>query len=550
MPTGAELFVQTLQSLGIGEIFTLVGDHLNEVLAVAQREGMRIVDMRHESGVTHAADAWARIHRRPAVSLVTGGPGHTNSLTGIATANLACSPLIAVSGSRASTVAERGAFQDIDQVSMTRGMVKWAGEPPSASQVPFYLGRAYQEANSGRRGAVHLTIPLNVFLEQTSAPARIPQLSASVPSRPDVRELVRLMRQAERPVVIAGSGIWWAGAADELRQWIELTSLPLFTVTMAKGCVPDTHPLCLGYADPAMNYAVRTAFKEADLVVVLGKRLDYRLALAGPRLFAPDARFAQVDVHATELGLNRNLEVAIQADVKQTLLALMDESSRHRWAPLPWLNRLRELKQDHSQRLALAAADAGSPLHPAAFHARLRECLPPDVLFAWDGGDFTHWGRATIPASEPGGWLRLGPLGTIGSALPNAIALKLAHPERPVVMLTGDGSLGFYLAEMDTAVRYKLPFVIIVGNDAGWGLERELQSATVAGSPNIACELAPTRYDLIMKGFGGDGETIERLDEVAPAMARAFASPVPYCVNVRIRGMRSPFTEWQIAGKK
>ena len=550
MPTGAELFVQTLQALGIGEIFTLVGDHLNEVLAVAQQAGMRIVDMRHESGVTHAADAWARIHRRPAVSLVTGGPGHTNSLTGIATANLACSPLIAVSGSRASTVAERGAFQDIDQVSMTRGMVKWAGEAPSAAQVPFYLGRAYQEANSGRRGAVHLTIPLNVFLEQTSAPARVPQWTTSAVARPDVRELVALLRQAERPVVIAGSGIWWADAAEELKNWIELTSLPLYTITMAKGAVPDSHPLCMGYADPAMNYAVRTAFREADLVVVLGKRLDYRLALAGPRLFSPEARFAQVDLHPTELGLNRTLAAAIQADVKQTLQALIEECSQHSWAPLPWLDRLRELQRDHQQRLALAAVDDGSPMHPAAFHARLRDCLPSDVLFAWDGGDFTHWGRATIPAREPGGWLRLGPLGTIGSALPNAVALKLAHPERPVVMITGDGSLGFYLAEMDTAVRYKLPFVIIVGNDAGWGLERELQAATVAGSPNIACELAPTRYDLIMKGFGGDGETIEHLDEVGPAIARAFASPVPYCVNVRIRGMRSPFTEWQIAGKK
>ncbi len=550
MPTGAELFVETLQSLGIGEIFTLVGDHLNEVLAVAQREGMRIVDMRHESGVTHAADAWARIHRRPAVSLVTGGPGHTNSLTGIATANLACSPLIAVSGSRSANLAERGAFQDIDQVSMTRGMVKWAAEAPSAAQVPFYLGRAYSEANSGRRGAVHLTVPLNVFLEKTEAPSRVPQPVVPEAGRPDVRGLVELVRQAKRPIVIAGSGIWWADAAVELRTWIAQTSLPLYTVTMAKGCVPDEHPLCLGYADPAMNYAVRTAFKEADLVVVLGKRLDYRLALAGPRLFSAEARFAQVDIHATELGLNRNLQVAIQADVRQTLLALIDESSRHNWAPLPWLDRLRKLKQDHTQRLALAAEDAGSPMHPAAFHARLRECLPADVLYAWDGGDFTHWGRATIPAREPGGWLRLGPLGTIGSALPNAIALKLAHPERPVVMITGDGSLGFYLAEMDTAVRYKLPFVIIVGNDAGWGLERELQAATVAGSPNIACELAPTRYDLIMKGFGGDGETIEHLDEVAPAIARAFASPVPYCLNVRIRGMRSPFTEWQIAGKK
>ena len=163
MPNGAELFVQAAAQLGLDPIFTLVGDHLNEVLAAAARAGMRVVDMRHESGVTHAADAWARIHRRPALSLVTGGPGHTNSLTGIATANLAGSPLIAVSGSRARGLADRQAFQDIDQVGMTRPVVKWAAEVPSAREIPFYLRRAYTEANSGRRGAVHLTIPVDVF---------------------------------------------------------------------------------------------------------------------------------------------------------------------------------------------------------------------------------------------------------------------------------------------------------------------------------------------------------------------------------------------------
>jgi len=163
MPSGAELFVRSIAELGISQIFTLVGDHLNEVLAVAAREGIRILDMRHESGVTHAADAWARMHRKPALSLVTGGPGHTNSLTGIATANLAASPLIAVSGSRATQLGERGAFQDIDQVGMARPVVKWAAEPPSAAQIPFYLGRAYQEANTGRKGAVHLTIPVDLF---------------------------------------------------------------------------------------------------------------------------------------------------------------------------------------------------------------------------------------------------------------------------------------------------------------------------------------------------------------------------------------------------
>jgi acetolactate synthase-1/2/3 large subunit len=175
--------------------------------------------------------------------------------------------------------------------------------------------------------------------------------------------------------------------------------------------------------------------------------------------------------------------------------------------------------------------------------------LPREVLYSWDGGDFAHWGRAILPALEPGGWLRLGPLGTIGSSLPNALALQLANPGRPVAAITGDGALGFYIAEMDSLVRHKLPVVLIVGNDAGWGLERELQSFATGSPDTVACELRSTRYDVIMQGFGGSGETIEALDQVRPAVERAFASGVPYCLNVKIRGVRSPFTDWQIAGK-
>lgn len=550
MPTGAELFVETLKRLGIGEIFTLVGDHLNEVLAVAQREGLRIVDFRHESGVTHCADAWARIHRRPAVSLVTGGPGHTNALTGIATAQLAGSPLIAVSGSRASTLANRGAFQDIDQVGMTAPVTKWSAEVPAASQVPFYLSRAYQIANSGRRGAVHLTVPVDVFLQKTEAPAQAPVPAIAAADRPDVTPAMTLLREAKRPVIIAGSGVWWSGAADELRRFIERTALPLFTITMAKGTVPDDHPLCIGYADPAMNKSVQTIFRDADVVLVVGKRLDYRLALGGSRLFSKDTKFIQIDIEERELGLNRELAVAIRADVRDALAAMIDAAGPSRWPELPWLAEVRSRRAETVAGQAATAQTDWQPMHPATFHARLRDALPPETLIAWDGGDFTHWGRATISARHAGGWLRLGPLGTIGSALPNGLALQLAHPERPVVVITGDGSLGFYLAELDTAVRFKLPIVVIVGNDGGWGLERELQAATVDGSPNVACELAPTRYDEIMKGFGGGGETVERLDEVGPAVRRAFASGVPYCLNVKIRGVRSPFTDWQIAGKK
>ncbi len=550
MPTGAELFVRTIAQLGIRQIFTLVGDHLNEALAVAAREQMHIIDMRHESGVIHAADAWARLHRRPAVSLVTGGPGHTNSLTGIATANLAGSPLIAISGSRASTIGDRGGFQDIDQVSISRPLVKWAAQPPGPGQIPFYLARAYAEANNGRRGAVHLTIPVDFFAGQAGE-QDLPALFSPSPPAPntgDIDRALRMLRSAERPIVIAGSGVWWSGVETALLQFIEKASLPLYTITMARGIVPDSHALCMGYADPALNRAALQAYGEADVILVIGKRIDYRLGLGGERVFPAGAHFIQVDIQASELGMNRKLDLGICADARATLRALTEGWSGD--ADLSgWIRHLRALKEQWEQTIAHTADDESLPLHPAAFYRELKRGLPSGVLYSWDGGDFAHWGRVSLPALVPGGWLRLGPLGTIGASLPHGIALQLANPEKPVAVITGDGALGFYLAEMETAVRHKLPIVLIVGNDAGWGLERELQNAANVREA-VGTELSFSRYDAIMQAFGGGGENIESLDQVGPAVARAFASGVPYCLNVKIRGARSPFTDWQIAGKK
>lgn len=547
MPNGARLFVDAAARLGIDTLFTLVGDHLNEVLAEARRAGLRIVDLRHESAVTHAADAWARIHRRPALSLVTGGPGHTNSLTGIATAQLAGSPLVAVSGSRPSHMGGRNAFQDIDQVGMARPVVKWAAEPPHAGAIPDYLERACRVADAGRKGAVHLTIPVDFFLAQVEA-APDPPADPEQPRQPvPVGQVLDLLRQAARPVVIAGSGVWWAHAEDALRRFIERTALPLYTITMARGAVSDDHPLVMGYADPALNYAVHTAFAEADLFLVIGKRIDYRLAMGGARLFPPAARFIQIDIHAAELGLNHRLDLPICADARDALEQLTEAAGSRNWPERPWVQRLRGLRADWRGHLERAATDLAAPLHSAAFFDELRAALPADVLYSWDGGDFAHWGRAILPARHAGGWLRLGPLGTIGSSLPNGLALQLAHPDRPVMAITGDGALGFYIAEMDSLVRHRLPLVLIVGNDAGWGLERELQSAR--GGATVACELRPTRYDVVMQGFGGAGETVDRREQVRPAIARALAARQPYCINVAIRGLRSPFTEWQLAGK-
>src|SRR4051794_38395838 len=267
MRTGAELFVDTITQLGIQRIFTLVGDHLNPVLSAASRSDLEIIHMRHEAAVVHAADAYARATRKPALSLVTGGPGHTNSLTGLATAYMAASPVIAVSGSRPNSLAERQAFQDIDQIGMAKPVVKWAGQPYSAAQIPFYLSRAYLEATAGRMGPVHLTIPVDVFSAETpSACVQVPSDSERpAPAAAQIEMALHLLRASERPVVIAGSGAWWADCGAELKQFIELASLPLFTIGMARGVVPDNHEFCFGYADPALNRACHKSFQEADL---------------------------------------------------------------------------------------------------------------------------------------------------------------------------------------------------------------------------------------------------------------------------------------------
>ncbi len=551
MPTGAQLFVASIRKLGITELFTLVGDHLNEVLSCAAAAGIRIIDMRHESGVTHAADTLARSRRRPALSLVTGGPGHTNSLTGIATAALVGSPLIAVSGAAPLGPAGRQLFQVIDQVGMTAPVVKWAAQPTSPSQIPYYLGRAYAEAVAGRMGPVHLSIPVDVFAGSTEAPLPMPEPPARpelAPSTSEVRKALALLEVAERPVVIAGSGVWWADAGKELHRFLRLTKLPCYTITLARGVISDDWRYAMGYADPALNKAVQKAFPEADVVLVLGKRLDSRLALGGPRLFSPKAKFIQVDIHPQELGHTRRLEVGICADLKSTLRAMAEAVRGKPW-PIrtAWMRRLRAYKAAWEDEVRRAAASRGTPLHPAAFFAELRKHLP-DVLYSWDGGDCVHWGRVLLPATKPGGWVRLGPLATIGAGLPNAVGLQIANPDARVVVITGDGSLGFYMAELDTFVRHGLPIVTIVGNDAGWGVERELQREFQGTT--VACELRRTRYDLIMKGFGGDGETIDHLRQVGPAVRRAFAADKPYLLNVNIRGVRSPFTEWAIMRKK
>ena len=551
MPTGSELFVRSLKSQGIDTIFTLVGDHLNDVLQVAAREGMTIYDTRHESAAVHMADGWTRLARTPGVSLVTGAPGHTNSITGIATAHATAVPMLAVSGMSDSKARDRNAFQDMDQVKLVQGITKYAAAPARSSQIPFHVRRAFLEMLRGRPGVAHLSIPVDLFTDQTDSHTPIPteriQPLRNAPCSGDIDRVIDLLSQAERPAVIAGSGAYWAGAEAELQEFIETANLPLFTIALARGMVSDDHPLCFGYADATISRGAETALRQADLLVIVGKRMDYRLRMGGQQLFREDAKTVQIDICSRELDLNRSLEVGIAADARTTLTALNEAL---KGCPAPdrsgWLAEIQRGFDAYAVSVAALTAQERSPMHSLHVYQVLRDKLPVDATICWDGGDFVHWGRYVCRARRVGRWMRLGSLAGLGVALPLGLSAQILRPNSPSVVITGDGSLGFYIAELDTAVRHGLPIVVIVGNDGGWGIERELQRGFYPDSDPVACELRRTRYDLVMKGFGGDGVHVTSPSQLSDAFDRAFRSDKPYLINIEIDCVGSPFTQYQV----
>lgn len=551
MPTGSELFVRSLQSQGVDRIFTLVGDHLNDVLQVAVRSGLAVYDTRHESAAVHMADGWSRLTRTPGVSMVTGAPGHTNSITGIATANATAVPMLTVSGMSDSGVRDRYAFQDMDQLKLVQGIAKYAAVPTRSGQLPFYVKRAYLEMLHGRPGVAHLSVPVDLFTETNDTHYPVPegpvQPLRNGPCDADLDRAIDLLAAAERPVIIAGSGAYWSRAEDELKTFVEASGAPLFTTNLARGMVPDTHPLCFGYADATINRGAEMACRQADLIVIVGKRFDYGLRMGGPQLFPVDAKTVQIDVSGTELGLNRPPDVAIHADAKTTLSA-WNAALATRAAPdrSAWIAAVQRGCDEYAAEIAAMVAEERSPMHSVHVYDALRRALPSDATICWDGGDFVHWGRYMLEARHVGRWMRLGSLAGLGVGLPIGLSAQILRPNSKSVVITGDGSLGFYIGELDTAVRFGLPLVVIVGNDAGWGVERELQQGFYPGRETVACELRSTRYDLVMKGFGGDGAHVTSPDQLPAAFDRAFRSDKPFLVNVEIAGAGSPYTHYQI----
>jgi acetolactate synthase-1/2/3 large subunit len=550
--TGSHLIGRALQLEGVRNIFTIAGDHILPVLDVMADMDFRFVDTRHEQAAVHMADAWGRLTGQPGVSMYTT-PGFANALPGLAHALHSESPVISISGSADLAELGRGAMQEIDQISAAQPFTKGSWLVHDARRIPDFIARAVRTAYAGRRGPVHLTIPMDVQEQEVSEdevtffpPNEYRAAEHTFASPKLIQQAVELLQQAQRPFIIAGGPTSYAVSGEVLQRFIELTHLPLFTEDVARGLVSDDHPLCLGFFERGLNRAARL-LRDADVVVLLGRKQDYTISYAQPPVIAADARIIQIDPSAAEVGRNRGVTVGIVGDIEAVLEQMTQEAKTKTWKPLPWLKQLHTEQEAHAAWLD-GLAKPETPMHAMYVHKTLGSMLRPDDCLVFDGGDFCHFARAYFPSRQPRRWWYVPTLGMLGSSLPTAIAAKLAYPDSRVVMLTGDGAFGFNAMEFDTAVRHHLPVVAILGNDSAWGIDRQIQLG-LYGRP-VATDLLQSHYEMVAQGLGGHGEYVERPEDLAPALERAFASGKPALVNVAVQRAISPRAEAAIARRK
>ncbi|HKX19561.1 MAG TPA: thiamine pyrophosphate-binding protein [bacterium] len=555
---GAHLALRCLKLEGVRKLFTIVGDTILPICDAAVDEGMELVDTRHEAAALHMADAWARVTGEPAVALVTGGPGFANAISALPPIHASESPVILLAG--CGELAERGmyGFQEIDQVGLAAPATKGAWMVPDRRRIPDMIATAFRTALEGRRGPVHLTVPIDIqeaVVAETDMHAyppdeyRSPGVALGDPAL--VQQAIAVLRVADRPVVVAANAARASLAPETLRELIETTNLPCFTVEQARGLLSDDHPLCFGYADPALNDTAKH-FREADVILLLGKRLDHRYRYGRTPFFDAAAKLIQVDPSPAEIGRNRGVHVGILGDIG-AVVGQMTAAARDagpgvgRWTGVAaWRRQLAETRNAQRRRFEAFGTDE-TPLHAMRVLRDVDAMTDDDTVLVVDGGDFAGWARSYLKARNPGGWLRLGPLGQLGCGVPYAIAAKLARPEAEVMLLIGDGSFGFYGIEYDTAVRHGAAFTAVMGNDALWGIDRNFQLAYYGRA--VGTELRPVRYDKMVDALGGFGEHVTQPGEIAPAIRRARESGRPSLVSVAIRNTPCPLADAMMARK-
>jgi len=528
---GGEMVVRALEREGIRELFALAGEHIDPILHAASAHGFRIIDTRHEQAAGHMADGWARTTGRPGVAVVTAGPGVTDVVTAVANAYVDAVPMLVIGGRSPLMEDEALGVQSLPQVDFMRPITKWAATVFQPQRIAEFTTIAYRQAVTGRPGPVFLDIPLDVITARVDEERVLfPELyrpEAPPAARPEaVERALDLLERAERPAMMVGGGVWFAGAAAELREFAELTQIPVLSNEKARGCVPEDTPLGFGSFVPL-------AAGRPDVVLVLGTRLGLFTGGRQFSLIPREAQVIQVDIAGEEIGRNREIQLGIVGDCREVLCQLLEGARRRRWGPRDaWLATLNSVRGARAQAFAQVLETDEPPIHPFRLAWEVTRFVDADTIMVADGGEAWDWVSNAAVVRRPGHWMSHGYLGCLGVGLSFGLAAQLAHPGKRVVVTTGDGSLGLNLAEFHTAAKHNLPIVVVVFNDGAWGMCKHGQEMSLGKGQSVATELGLVHYEKAAEGLGAYGELVERPGEIRPALERAFRSGKPACLNV------------------
>jgi acetolactate synthase-1/2/3 large subunit len=517
---GGRLAVAVLRAHGVETMFTLSGGHLFVLYDGAVQDGLRLVDTRHEQTATFAAEGWAKVTRTLGCAALTAGPGVTNGVSAMTAAGMNGTPMIVIGGRAPQRRWGAGSLQELDHVPIVGPVVKRATTATSAESIVAEVDAACRAARTPHRGPTFVDIPLDAF---GPANVEIPTTEAiphgEAPDPSDIAAIAALVAGAERPVCFAGGDMYWAHAEEPLVAFAEAAGIPVFVNGMGRGTIPADHDL-------AFSRARAVALRSADLVLVAGTPLDFRLGFGR----FGDAQVVHLCDTPSGIGAHADLAASSAGDLATTFAALADAPAKP-GATDPWVAQLRD--EEHAKRAAEAAdlADERTPIRPARIYGELRSRLDRDAIVIGDGGDFVSYAGKLIDSYRPGTFLDPGPYGCLGMGPGYALAAGLAHPDRQVVLLLGDGAAGFALGDFEALVRHEVDVVAIVGNNGIWGLEKHPMQALFGY--DVVAELRPgIRYDEVVGALGGHGECVQQPEDIGPALDRAFSTKGVSLVNV------------------
>ncbi len=518
---GGRLVAQAMRSRGASKLFTLSGGHLFSIYDGCKAEGIDVIDTRHEQSAAFAAIGWAKATREPGICALTAGCGVTNGMSAIASAQADGVPLVALGGRAPEMRWGSGSLQEIDHLPFVSPLVKSAQTVRDAGKIARTTAEAIDTADTAPFGPTFVDYPLDVVFSEADSEIPDPPSQSDRPAEGAGR-VAEMLSEAERPAIMAGSNLYWAQAETELRELAEALGIPVFLNGLGRGCLAPDHELYFSRARSA-------GLGGCDVCLVIGVPLDFRLGFGAA--ISEDATVVQLDFTPSKLEKTRLPDLALAGDIGATLSEIRESANASPKRTAGWVDELRRVEAEKRAQEQEMLDDDRSPLHPMRVYRELGDFLDRDAIVVGDGGDFVSFAGRVWETWEPGTWMDPGPYGCLGAGPGQAIGAKLAHPERQVCLLLGDGAFGFSGMEFDTMARHNLPIVAVMGNNGIWALEHHPMKFLYGYS--LAAELRPeTRYDEVVSALGCHGELVRTPDELRPALDRAFASGKPALVNV------------------